>query len=348
MKRDSDQMDFWCWIPHIHTSLDGVWSDEEIEDILVGTPDEEVRFGLHVDDDHPDKFWVTTFTVIDGKFEYDKRCLRCVVDDCNGNSIAIDIEIRKNGNIIYGLDVGDSDEDYYRHLVNELNYLIKNLLHDHVYHESDPIHDLSKDATNTKVGKYNEHADYYISPVRASKESEAIDEIDKLFAKSLDKFIEKWKSMEKDVVVPENERKLAYGYVIFGKSFCNCTRDQRGADGAQKMERTLDLYKSVIEDITEDAKRKEARIYSDDVNRNIMRLTICSSLLTIVSIIVAYFAGSSLAKMLEESDVTAIVTISIGIVTIIIIVCIFSVYGIWNVFCSDTREPFKKLKKKCN
>ena len=325
-------MKFWCWIPHINASLEQAWPENELEDILIGTPEDDVKFGLHIDDDEPDEYWITKFTATDGRFEYDKKCIRCCIDDRNGNDISIDIMIMKNGIVCYELGVNDSDEDYCRHLINELNYLVKNLLHDHVYHDADPIHDLSKGAGGSEKKEYNRHPDYYISPVRAETEADAVSEIDRLFTKSLDRFIKKWKSLGEDRIVPENERKLAFGYIVFGRSFCNCTREIRNTDSdPEKAEASLEQYEAIIRDITEDAKRKEAKKNTDEVNENIMRLTICTSLLTIVSIIVAYFAGSSLANMLTDTETTVAVTISVGVVSIIAVVAIFSAYGIWNV-----------------
>ena len=44
-------MKFWCWIPHINASLEQAWPENELEDILIGTPEDDVKFGLHIDDD---------------------------------------------------------------------------------------------------------------------------------------------------------------------------------------------------------------------------------------------------------------------------------------------------------
>ena len=166
----------------MHPSLDIKWTAEEIQDILVA--DSEV-FGLHIDDSDPKKYWSASFEVLGDAFEYNKWCLICHIDDLNGNEVSVRIRIGTEGIIGFDIDSDMGDEDYSRHLINELYFLMKRLLHDDVYHESDPIHLISNGVSQDDDKDYNRHPDYSLPPIVAN-ERDAAKGIYRLFTTNLD------------------------------------------------------------------------------------------------------------------------------------------------------------------
>ena len=297
---------------------------------------DDVAFGLHIDDEKIDDYWKVRFVCSGDSFRYDEWSLRCTIDDLHGNIIPVSIMIKASGVVAYDMDVDDDPEGYHGHLINELNFLLKRLLHDDVYHESDPIHDLSGDASNKEAcGRYNDHPDYHITPVVAADEMDAVVKIDRIFTLSLDRFIKKWRSLKDDGVASAMELRLAKGYEVFGEAFCNCTGDIREP---QKMLTFLELYKATIEEFRDDAERKESKKSSDAVNKSIIRLTIYTSLLTLVSIFVAYFAGSSLANSLPEGLTTIAVTVITGLITFILLSAITVRYDILGILRNEERD----------
>ncbi|MBQ2762662.1 MAG: hypothetical protein IJF47_02995 [Candidatus Methanomethylophilaceae archaeon] len=292
----------------MHPSLEYKWSEEDIQDIFIG---DDVRFGLHIDDIDPERYWEVSFKS-SGGFRYNTWSLGCSVKDCDGNEENIGIMIKSNGNVAYEIDVESDEKGYARHLINELHFLVKRLLHDDVYHESDPIHIIDSTCAEERHRTYNCHPDYFLSPVIAVEEKDAVEEMDRIFIMGLDRFIKSWKCAGKPYVVPEGERRLAIGYVTFGESFCYCTDSLRDPS---EILLSFELYRSAIEEFTDYTRRVESKEYSDNVNNSVIKLTVCTVALTLISIFVAYFAGSSLANVLPPGIWTLGITVTAGIIT---------------------------------
>ncbi|MDR0523357.1 MAG: hypothetical protein LBG62_02915 [Candidatus Methanoplasma sp.] len=311
---DEDFHKFWGWIPHLYPSIDMKYPVPLFQKILEEAKDGECLFDDWGGDKDKHRIKIAV-----SDFKYDSKCTRCCIYGPKNEQgserliLEADVTFYQTGLVCFEVEKKTDDDDKEKR-VRSLYIYLKNIFHEDVHHNSDG----------------NSDGDEQIGIVAANSMPEAIkelmakiiricNEIQSMVSEDLHKFSARPKDFY-DMPETTNERiDLAYGLVAYGTNFANVLCDgEKHRSYTKSLEccsLSIKSTQNLIEKIQNRGERERTGEHQkklDVLNRNMI-------FLMVISIGVAFFAGSLLADSLKglPAEYKGVIVLSAAVVTCI-------------------------------
>lgn len=280
-------MKFWGWIPHLYPSFDLKFEPRLFASTILGLNEIHVR----ANDNDPDE--VSTIRVEPTReFSYGEKCFKTSIT-IGENQIDSDMTVYSSGMVCFDLtsdQVEPTDgmtEDGIRYAVREIYFSMKKLFHDDIHHETDPL-----------GSKRMQHADDNFAIVKDPDIGKAVVDIFCMIIRKCENTLSMYPNKEDPIrSFDSTVYSLMSGYMSYGRNFLNVNRSILGdsydvcKESLRSCERSLkgkDREMSNISAMESDAKSLELTQNTAKINKSMFWLTM-------LSIAVAFFAGSLLA-----------------------------------------------------